>query len=734
MKKNEDTRDRDVSTKPTAYCTFATEESKQMRGYPENAFTQLEFDKVIGLLANYTRTQPAKERAENLRVHTKKEYIIRELKQAHEYLLILLQQQHLPNDFTAPLQRELKLLGIPGAVLVAEQWLLIARLCDNLQQIFRWMDAERRQSFPALAEILDGCYEEKKIPEAIQQVLDETGAVKDTASPELQHIRQQLYKKRHELRRVFERVVGKLQKAGFSADIAESFSNGRRVVAVFSEHKRMVKGIYHGESDSRKTAFIEPEETIELNNELYSLENQERQEIHRIFRELTAEISVYAPLLREYYRVTADYDFIRAKAKLAMDMEAHMPVISDRAQMKLINACHPLLLLYNRAAGKKTIPLNITLHDDQRILVISGPNAGGKTVTMKTAGLLQLMVQSGLLVPVHPDSEMGIFRQLFIHMGDTQNLAFELSTYSSHLLHMKHFMENANGKTLFFIDELGSGSDPNLGGAFAEVILEELSHKHAQGIVTTHYLNLKVMANHTRGVVNAAMLFDEANLQPLYQLVIGKPGSSYTFAIAERIGLSRHLINKARKLVDENHFSLDKLLNRTERDLQEVQKERAELQKLLKENSALKKQMEQVVQQEKHRQDLEMLREKNKMNATQLAYLKDMERKLRQVVTDYKKTEDKQEVIRHLRDLLFGTKESVAVKKMAGKVNKQYRELPDHEIRAGSMVKLHKNHQVGTVKEVRGKRAIVQIGQLPLNVNLSDLVVVEKNLQPEPEK
>ncbi len=710
----------------SANCTFAADESTNMRGYPENAFTQLEFDKVIGLLTNYTRTRPARERAENLRVHTKKEFILRELSQTRDYQLILQQQQHFPNEFTAQLHTELKMLGIPGAVLVAEQWLQIVRLCENMHQIFRWMDMERRQAFPALAEVLEGCYEEKRIPDAIQKVLDETGAIKDTASPELLHIRQQLYRKRLELRRIFERVVGKLQKAGFSADIAESFSNGRRVVAVFSEHKRMVKGIYHGESDSRKTAFIEPEETIELNNELYSLENEERQEIHRIFRELTSELSVYAPLLREYYRVTGEYDFIRAKARLAIDMDAQMPVISDRAQLKLIQARHPLLWLYNRSAGKKTIPLDITLHDDQRILVISGPNAGGKTVTMKTAGLLQLMVQSGLLVPVHPDSEMGIFRQLFIHMGDTQNLAFELSTYSSHLLHMKHFMENANGKTLFFIDELGSGSDPSLGGAFAEVILEELSHKHAQGIVTTHYLNLKVMANHTRGVVNAAMLFDEANLQPLYQLVIGKPGSSYTFAIAERIGLPRHLINKARKLVEENHFSLDKLLNRTERDLQEVQRERAELQKLLKENAVLKKQMENVIQQEKHRQDLEMLREKNKMNANQMAYLKDMERKLKQIVSDFKKTEDKQEVIRRLKDLLFGKKESVAVKKLVGKVNKMYNEFPDRELSVGSLVRIISNHQVGTVKEIRGKRAIVQIGLVPLNLNLTDLVSVEK--------
>ena len=209
--------------------------------------------------------------------------------------------------------------------------------------------------------------------------------------------------------------------------------------------------------------------------------------------------------------------------------------------------------------------------------MISGPNAGGKTVTMKTVGLLQMMVQSGLLVPVHPSSEFGIFKQLMIHIGDTQSLEFELSTYSSHLLNMKYFMENANGRTLFFIDELGSGSDPNLGGAFAEVIMEELAKKHAYGIVTTHYLNLKVMANKTPGIINGAMAFDEKNLKPLYKLIVGKPGSSYTFSIAERIGLDKDLIQRARSLVDEEHFQLDKLLNRTEQDMQDLQKREKEL-------------------------------------------------------------------------------------------------------------------------------------------------------------
>ena len=344
---------------------------------------------------------------------------------------------------------------------------------------------------------------------------------------------------------------------------------------------------------------------------------------------------------------------------------------------------------------------------------------------MKTIGLNQMMMQSGLLVPVSPDSQMGIFKQLFIHIGDTQNLEFELSTYSSHLMHMKHFIEVANGKTLFFIDELGSGSDPNLGGAFAEVILEELSRKHALGVVTTHYLNLKVMANHTQGIINGAMQFDEVHLLPMYKLIIGKPGSSYTFAIAERIGLPKALINRARKLVDEDHFKLDKLLNRTEQDLQHLDKEKLQLHKMLRENEKLKKEMELVLNKEKHRQQVELLKQQNQITEERLVYLKDMERKLKQVVLDYKKAENKSEVVKNLQHLLFKGKEQVVVNKLAKKVDKQYKETTAVVV-VGSLVKLKKNYQVGTVLEIRGKRAIVQIGQLPINVDLADLSVVEK--------
>lgn len=691
--------------------------------FPESALVQLEFEKVKTLLALHCRTEYAKEKADNLRVHTKKDFIATDLQQSNEFKIILQSALYFPNDFVLNMQKELKLLGIPGAVLKGEDFLRIKKLAENTGNIFRWFDNERRDAYPGLAKVIEDTYYEKVINELIDEILDETGTVKDTASEELEQIRMSLYKKRTELRRMFDKIVAKLNKNGYLADIEESFMNGRRVLAVFAEQKRMVKGVMHGESDSRKTTFIEPEETTELNNEIFSLEHDESREVYRILRTLTQKLSVYASLLKTYHNIAGEYDFIRAKAKFAGEYNGSYPQVNDKAHVHLINAYHPLLFLYNTKNNKPTIPVNLNLNDKQRILVISGPNAGGKTVTLKTVGLLQLMLQSGLLVPVHPDSEMGIFKQILIHIGDTQSLEFELSTYSSHLKNMKHFMENANGKTLFFIDELGSGSDPNLGGAFAEVIMEELAHKHSFGIVTTHYLNLKVMANKVPGIINGAMQFDEKNLLPLYKLNVGKPGSSYTFSIAERIGLEKRLIEKARKLVDEDHFTLDKLLNRTEQDLQKIDKEKFELQKLLKENERLKKEMNQVLNKEKHQQEIEKLKHQNKISEDKLAYLKDMERRLKSMIIEWRKSEDKAQVIKMIQALLFNQKEKFTVEKQQKKLNEKFEEIGG-DIIIGAKVKMKQNRQVGIVKEIKGKKAVLQVGVMPITVELKDLVVV----------
>ena len=698
-----------------------------MKFFPDSALLQLELAKVKSLLANLCRTEFAKLKAAELRIHTKKEFIVRDLSQSNEYKFILSSGLHFPNEFVLNIQKELKLLAIPGAVLGGEQLLLIKRLSENTGSIFRWFDSERREAYPSLAKVIDHSYYEKAIREMIDEVLDETGIVKDTASEELDKIRMNLYRKRNELRRLFDRIVSKMNKQGYLADIEESFMNGRRVLAVFAEQKRMIKGILHGESDSRRTSFIEPEETTELNNAIFSLEHEESREVYRILKMLTQQLSVYAALLKGYADIAGEYDFIRAKAKLAIDMNAHYPQVQDRALVQLTNAYHPLLYLYNKSSNKPTIPVDLLLNEKQRILVISGPNAGGKTVTLKTVGLLQLMLQSGLLVPVHPDSQMGIFKQMMIHIGDTQSLEFELSTYSSHLKNMKHFMENANGRTLFFIDELGSGSDPNLGGAFAEVIMEELAHKHSMGIVTTHYLNLKVMANKVAGIINGAMQFDEKNLLPLYKLIVGKPGSSYTFSIAERIGLEKRLIQKAKQLVDEDHFTLDKLLNRTEQDLQRIDKEKSELRQLVQENERLKKEMQRVLNKEVHLQEVEKMKHQNKISEEKLHYLKDMERRLKAMVVEWRRAEDKSAVVKTISALLSNQKEKFTTERQQKKILEKFEEIGG-DVRVGDKVKMKQNRNTGIVKEIKGKKALLQVGIMPMTVALKDLVVIKDKI------
>ena len=698
---------------------------KVMKLFPESAYTQLEFNKIKDLLANYCQTEHARTKAQQLRIHTRKEFVETELRQTHEYCQLFVNSIYFPNDYVLNLAKELKLLSVPGAMLSGEEFQLVRKLAESIEKIFRWFDAERKTAYGGLAKIISHTYYEKVIAEMIDMVLDEYGQVKDNASDDLKNIRMSLYRKRNELRRLFDKIVAKMNKQGYLAEIEESFMNGRRVLAVFAEQKRTVKGILHGESDSRKTSFVEPEETIELNNAVYELENDERKEVYRILRELTAKLSVYSSLLTAWHNVIGEYDFIRAKAKLAAEIKGEFPAITDKAHVHLVAAYHPLLYLYNQRTGKPTIPVTITLDDTKRILVISGPNAGGKTVTMKTIGLLQMMVQSGLLVPVHPSSQFGIFKQLMIHIGDTQSIEFELSTYSSHLLHMKQFMEEANGRTLFFIDELGSGSDPNLGGAFAEVILQELAKKHAFGIVTTHYLNLKVMAGKTAGIINGAMAFDEKNLQPQYKLLVGKPGSSYTFAIAERIGLDKNLINRAMQLVDEDQFRLDKLLNRTEQDLQDIEKREKELNQLLKDNERLKKEMQQTIEKERHQQQVEILKEQNKVAEERISYLKDMERKLKQLLAAWRKEDNKNKVIKQMEELLFKKDEKKIVSKMQRKIDSTFNEVGG-DIKVGDKVKMKKNHQVGQVIEIRGKRAVVKIGLLPMQVDVTDLVVVKE--------
>ncbi|MCD6012452.1 MAG: mismatch repair protein MutS [Flavipsychrobacter sp.] len=699
-----------------------------MQLYPAHAAEALEFNKVCSLLLQKCRTDAARERVENIRFHTRMDHMERELHQTNEFKSILATgSDQFPNDFTRNLQKELRLLSVSGGVLSGEQILAFLQLTLNIRDILLWFK-KHNELFPHLRSIVERIVYEKKIVELITAVIDESGLVRDTASHELMQIRSELGKVRSESRRTFEGVLRRLNKQGYLADIGESFLNGRRTAAVLAEYKRIVKGILHGESDTQKTVFIEPEETIELNNEIFSLERAETREIHRILVQLTKDLSQFAQQLEAYYHVCGIYDYIRAKGQLALDMNANMPRLSVHPSLQLVKAYHPLLLLHNKPLGKETIPLNITLDRQNRILIISGPNAGGKTVSMKTVGLLQLMAQAGLLIPADENSEIGIFKQLMVQIGDTQSIEHELSTYSAHLKDMKHFMDFASGKTLFFIDELGSGSDPNLGGAFAEAIVEDLAQKHALGIITTHYLNLKVMAGKVRGIFNGAMAFDEEHLEPLYQLNIGKPGSSYTFAIAQRSGLPQAVIERARQLTQREHFKLDKMLHQTEQQSVKLSDKEKELDKLLTENEKLKKRYEELTNKEKLRQQHETLRLQNKIKKEELDYLRDTERKFKQIIHDWKKADNKQEVINAAENVLFRKKQVQTNAAAARKADKNY-EVAGGKPKPGDYVRNKQNHQVGVLEELKDKRAVVKIGKLPFTVNIDEWIVVRKKLK-----
>ncbi len=695
-----------------------------MQIYPAHAADALEFGKIQQLLLQKCRTDAARERVSALKFQTRQETIERALGQTAEYKNALSGGDYFPNDFTRNIAKELKLLAISGATLSGDQLNAFQQLAVTIRDILTWFK-NNQNIFPHLQALTEKIQYEKQIASIVSAVVDDQGQVRDNASRELMSIRSELAAARQNLRKTFEVILRKLSKQGYLADISEGFLNGRRTVAIFAEHKRIVKGILHGESDTSKTVFIEPEETIELNNEIFSLERAEGREIHRILSQATASLSGYQPQLEGYYHLTGIYDFIRAKALLAQDLNATLPHISPHPGLQLRNAFHPLLLLHNKAAGKPVVPLNITLDKQSRVLIISGPNAGGKTVSMKTIGLLQLMMQAGLLVPVAENSEMGIFKQLMIHIGDTQSIEHELSTYSAHLRDMKHFMDFASGKTLFFIDELGSGSDPNLGGAFAEAIVEELVSKHAMGIITTHYLNLKVMAGKVPGIFNGAMAFDEEHLEPLYQLTVGKPGSSYTFAIAQRSGLSQKVIERARQLTERGHFKLDKILHQTEQQGIRLSGKEKDLDQLIHENERLKEKYETLIDKERLKQHYETLKLQNRIKKEELDYLRDTERKFKQIIHDWKKAENKQDVINAAENVLFRKKAIQSNQAAAKKADKNY-EVAGGKPQVGDLVRNQTNHQVGSVTEMREKSAIVKIGKLPFTVSLEDWVVVRR--------
>ena len=514
-----------------------------MQLLPRDLFEKLEFDKVLELLERECLGELGRAAVRCLQPISRLGSIEKRLEEASEFKRTIEQNDRFPIAVYSDVSEELKMLEVEGYVLPEDGLRNINIQLRSIRDIFHFFYTSRRETYSTLYSIIRKTSFEEGLIEAIEKVIDEDGNIRPDASPELLKIRKQIASKQKELERQFRTIINEYKAKGWLSDNVESFRNGRRVLSVPSEHKRKIRGIIHDESTTGKTAFIEPEAIIDINNDIFDLETDERREVYRILKELSAQLRPYVPQMRVYQDIVVRYDVIQAKARLAMQMDAYQPKLVDKPHFGIIKGRHPLLYLKNKKLGRPTVPFDFQLFGGNRILMLSGPNAGGKSITLKSVGLMQLMLQSGLLIPVMDGSEVGIFQQLFADIGDQQSIEDDLSTYSSRLENMRNFLEKAGPETLVLIDEFGSGTDPKIGGAIAEAILKELNERKVFGVITTHYSNLKIYAFKARGIVNGSMYFDKESLSPTYELQVGRPGSSYAFEIAQKSGLNKKVLD-----------------------------------------------------------------------------------------------------------------------------------------------------------------------------------------------
>lgn len=700
----------------------------------------LEFTTIQQWLHDFAISESAQKKLINLAPSNDFKLVERELKKAKEFQTIRAIGESFPSIQFHELKKELLLLPIKDAVLSQEGFVRIYRASDIVNNVIYFFD-KREDDYPNLITLLEKVYYTKEIIEAIEKVFDTKGAIKDDASPTLYSIRQSMHVLRNQINRNFEKEMRRLVKEGLLGDTKETFINDRRVLTVVSAHKRKIHGSVVGSSKTGSLTFIEPLVNISLNNELELLIDDERKEIFKILKQLTADIAHQFHLIKAYDDLLIELDFVNAKTKLAIELNADLPSITDESRIELINAYHPILWKSNQLQRKKTLPQSLTMDKFSRMLVISGPNAGGKSITLKTIGLLQSMLQSGLLIPVHPNSKMSFFQRILSDIGDNQSIENELSTYSYRLKRMKYFLEISNRKTLLLLDEFGTGSDPDLGGALAEVFFEHLYNKKCFGVITTHYASIKLKADRLKNAINGCMLFNTDTLEPLYRFSIGQPGSSFTFEVAQINGIPQELIEDAKTKVNEHKVNMDKLLS-------ELQREKTYLEKLNNEHIeaqlvASKSKIYFDEQKAKYDEKLKALNELSLKNNTYILYGKKFEQFIKRFVTKSRKKDINSILFEDIKKFISveKSKEEDAKKivtfkaninlppKTSKKANTPPKENKDpfqqSKIKVGSLVKLIETKQTGTVEEIQNELCTVTFGFLKMKVNKEKLMWVK---------
>ena len=698
-----------------------------MNTYPEDLFESIEFDLVKKAVASRAVTERARERVRLLKPSSDFKAVTRDLQEVHEVLGLYDSDFPVPALASEDIKPFLVRLKIQGATLEGEDFLIIKNLIESFNKVFSFFKQHAERT-PSIQDKLAHLEKNKAVPDEIDRVLDRRGIVKTSASPALGKIRTNLAKKRSAADRIFYRAVKKYAGSGILADTQESVHDNKRVLAVEGAFKGQVNGVFHGSSSKATIFYVEPAETLEINNEIAVLEDEEKREVTRILRLLTSFVAGYRKELRDYSTALYQIDFVNAKALHALDEEACLPQLLDKPCIHLIKAINPVLRSFNKVKGKSVVPLDLKLDPQNRILVISGPNAGGKSITLKTVGLIQLMLQSVLLVTVHPDSTLGWFNGLMADIGDSQSIENELSTYSSKLTKMNYFLNAAYDKTLVLIDEFGSGSDPDLGSSMAQVFLMELNKSKTYGVMTTHYNSIKALASELPRVDNGSMQFNSSDLTPEYVLNQGVPGSSYTYEVAQKVGVTQNIIDQARGVLDESTVAIDRLLVGIQKEKNELSKQREKLSERLDELESLK---------EKQGRKIALLEDKvrrqSAMNEQQNAMIT-WGKKFQILVNEYSEQQSKkgkEQVVGRFK-VYAGERASQNQEEKNQKKSK-YQKQKERKIKklistpaqVGDRVKLIGSRQPGEIVEIKKNQYLLSIGALSTWVTRDKFIPAE---------
>ncbi|WP_439184161.1 endonuclease MutS2 [Carboxylicivirga taeanensis] len=722
--------------------------------YPDSFEDKIKFTRIRELVKESCMSGLGREVVDAMNFSTNFEEIELNQLRTNEFKRVCLEEDNFPSGYFIDVREPLKRIRTEGRFMDESELFDLKRSLSTINDICRFFNKKEEEDYPKLKELVAEVAVYPFIQDNIDGILNKFGKIKDTASPELARIRKEIFNKQNSISRRLSAILKRAKQDGLvDADVTVSIRDGRAVIPVPAANKRKLGGIVQDESATGKTSFIEPAEVVEINNELRELEYAERREMTRILIEMANVIRPYIDDLLQSYQFMGTIDFIRAKARFAISINALLPNYKNQQNFDWRNAVHPLLYLQHKAVNKEVVPLTIELSDPkQRLLLISGPNAGGKSVCLQTVGLLQYMFQCGLLVPVDEGSTMGIFKHLFMDMGDEQSIENDLSTYSSHLFNMKLFLRYSQQETLILIDEFGTGTEPMLGGAIAESVLEQLNKQKVYGVITTHYTNLKHMASLTEGIENGAMLFDTGRIMPLYKLQIAQPGSSFAFEIARKIGLPENILSSAKEKIGQEHVDYDKnlreivrdkryweqkrntirinekrladVLERYQLDLQNIKNERkeildqakAEAQHLL---SNANKEIENTIRTIKETQ---ANKEKTRLARQKLESFKELasdkkqkdeqiERKIRQIEEREKRKANRQ-------------KNKADEEKVAAKLRPKKVETP---IQVGDNVKLKGQNTPGEVMKIQGNEATVAFGSLSTTVKMNRLEKVAGN-------